>query len=112
MDKFPKIETIEATFFGLLIDKDTPLVVGKTSERLRGQSPSFRRILQAALATVAEAATEGHPEVGMSVCLALAFQAGVQAEKVRAECEQLQDAMNPRQLTEGRQEPHDCDTIT
>ena len=95
MDKFPKMETIEATFYGLLIDKDTPEVVGKISLKLREGSPSYRRIMGASLDVIKAAAAELHPEIGMSVVLALAFQAGVQAEQVRAECEQLTEAMRP-----------------
>lgn len=70
MDKFPKIETIEATLFGDRMDRGT---------------------------------TEGAATLAKNLLVE------------NSECEQLQDAMNPRQLTEGRQKPCDscsCDSIT
>lgn len=116
MGGFPKNATIEATLFGQRMDSDSAVRIATLSKRLRGECPEFPRIIQAAMATVVEALERGVPfERCLSVFFAYMLQVGVTSERARAECEQLQDAMNPRQLTEGRQPPCDkdsCNTIT
>lgn len=114
MDKFPKMETIEATLFGQR--QDIGPSDKEVAEKLYQESPEFKRVADAA-AQAFHIANQIAPVsgVGMAHVVAYALRAGVTAERARAECEQLQDAMNPRQLTEGRQPPCDkdsCDSIT
>ena len=116
-DKFPKIETIEATLFGDRMDRDSIERASTLSKALLVEGSEFKRLNLACLHTVLEIAPLGALalEICLSVLLTTMLQVGVEAERARAECEQLQDAMNPRQLTEGSEKPchrDSCDTIT
>ncbi len=115
MDKFPKIETIEATLFAERLDELDGLA--ELSKRLEDACPEFRRAMNGTATAIAQGARVGQRalEIALAVVLARMIQTGVTAERARAECEQLQDAMNPRQLTEGRQPPcgkDSCENIT
>jgi len=117
MDKFPKMETIEAVLYGQRVDCGPDDGVVPLSTELLKQCPEFGRLVQASLDTLEQLRPlDNRVEViVMAVVLARIFQGGTMSERARAECEQLQDAMNPRQLTEGRQKPCDrdsCDSIT
>ncbi len=110
MDKFPKMETIEATLYGQRVDNNAPSIAA-LAKKLDDECPEFDRVVEASIQTLVMGVRSQLPlEITMSICLSNMLEIGVAAERARAECEQLQDAMNPRQLTEGRQPTCDKDS--
>lgn len=97
MDKFPKMETIEATLFGQRIDERFTVPLADLSFKLAGSCPEWERAVNCTLEALISTAQKNLPlNVCVSVCLANVFQAGVTAERARAECEQLTSAMVPQ----------------
>jgi hypothetical protein len=111
MDKFPKMETIEATLFGQRMD------IGPSdkeiAEALYQSSPEFKRVADAA-ASAFHIANQIAPVsgVGMAHVVAYALRAGVTAERARAECEQLTLAMIPEKGERPCHREDSCDSIT
>lgn len=112
MDKFPKIETIEATFFGQRQDIGPGDGFHELSAQLYKESPEFERVADGA-AQALEIARIIAPVSGADVAhmLAYTFKAGVTAERARVEAEQLMSAMRPER-GECRCDRDSCDSIT